>query len=124
MAILAKGVSDNYVSEKALIVASKMYFQHFAYIEWRIWVQNNNGLNKTCFFLNCCFSEKIQHTVKIDLFTDSKLVFRLCEIIKQKFEIDSASEPSAFYFEIRKAERQIGVDDVIYTDKSGIFHCL
>ena len=58
MVILAKDVSDNYVSEKALIVASEMYFQHFAYIEWRIWVQNNNGLNKTYFFLNCCFFRK------------------------------------------------------------------
>jgi hypothetical protein len=30
------------VSEKAVIAASEMYFQHFAYIEWRFPVQNNN----------------------------------------------------------------------------------
>ncbi len=55
MAILSKGFTGNYVSEKALIVASAMYFQHFAYIEWRIWFQNNEDLDKTCSFLKCCF---------------------------------------------------------------------
>ena len=70
------------------------------------------------------YSEQIQHTVKINLFTDSNLIFRLRKVIKQKFEIDSTSESSAFYFEIRKTEGQIGVDDVIDTDKCRIFHCL
>ena len=63
------------------------------------------------------YSEQIQHAVEIDLFTNNKLIFRLCEIIKQKFKIDSTSESSAFYFEIRKAEGQIGADDIIDTDK-------
>jgi len=75
-------------------------------------------------FVDLDYSEQIQHTIKIDLFTDNKLIFRLCEVIKQEFKIDSASESSAFYFEIGKTEREICVDDVIYTDKSGIFHCL
>lgn len=70
------------------------------------------------------YSENIQHTVEIDLFTDCKPAFRLCEIIKQKFQIDSTSESSAFNFEVRKPEGQICVDDVICTDESGIFHCL
>ena len=83
-----------------------------------------NSLFTVFKFVNLDYSEQIQHAVEIDLFTDSKLVFRLYEIIKQKFEIDSTSESSAFYFEIRKAEWQICVYDVIYTYKSGIFHCL
>ena len=82
------------------------------------------ALIKRIFSLIVVFSEKIQHAVEIDLFTDGKLVFRLCKIIKQKFQIDSTSESSAFYFEIRKTEGQIDADDVIDTDKSGIFHCL
>ena len=69
------------------------------------------------------YSEKVQHTVEVDLFTDSKLILRPYEIIKQKFEINSASESSAFYFEIRKAEGQISADDVADTDKPMIFHC-
>ena len=51
-------------------------------------------------FVDLDYSEQIKHTVEIDLFTDNKLIFRLCEIIKQKFKIDSTSEASAFYFEI------------------------
>ena len=83
-----------------------------------------NSLFTVFKFVNLDYSEQIQHAVEIDLFTNSKLVFRLYEIIKQKFEIDSTSESSAFYFEIRKTEGQIGADDVVCTDKSGIFHRL
>ena len=83
-----------------------------------------NSLFTVFKFVNLDYSEQIQHAVEIDLFTDSKLVFRLYEIIKQKFEVDSTSESSAFYFEIRKTKRQICVDDVVCTDKSGIVHCL
>lgn len=36
MVILSKGVADNYVSENALIVASEMFFQHFAYVIFTI----------------------------------------------------------------------------------------
>ena len=83
-----------------------------------------NSLFTVFKFVDLDYSEQIQHAVEIDLFTDSKLVFRLCEIIKQEFKIDSTSESSAFYFEIRKTEGQISVDDVIDTDKCWIFHCL
>ena len=79
-----------------------------------------NSLFTVFKFVNLDYSEQIQHAVEIDLFTDSKLVLRLYEIIKQKFEVDSTSESSAFYFEIRKTKRQICVDYIIYTDKSWI----
>ena len=83
-----------------------------------------NSLFTVFKFVNLDYSEQIQHAVEIDLFTDNKLIFRLYEIIKQKFEIDSTSESSAFYFEIRKTAGLIGTDDVFCTDKSGIFHSL
>ncbi len=59
------------------------------------------------YFFKIIHSEKIQHTVEIDLFTDSKLIFRLCEIIKQKLKDYSTSQTSAFYLEIRKTEGQM-----------------
>ena len=45
-------------------------------------------------------SKQIQHTVQIDFFSDMYLVFRSGHVIEQKFQYQSTSESSSFYFEI------------------------
>ena len=45
-------------------------------------------------------SKQIQHTVQIDFFSDMYLVFRSGHVIEQKFQYQSASESSSFYFKI------------------------
>ena len=45
-------------------------------------------------------SKQIQHTIQIDFFSDMYLVFRSGHVIEQKFQYQSASESSSFYFKI------------------------
>ena len=68
-------------------------------------------------------SKQIQHTVQIDFFSDMYLVFRSGHVIEQKFQYQSTSESSSFYFEIWKSHWQIAVLDILYPDKSWILHC-
>lgn len=52
------------------------------------------------------------------------LILWLRHIVEQKFKYHGTSKPSALYFKIAKAHRQISVFYIIYSDKAGIFHRL
>lgn len=45
-------------------------------------------------------SEQIQHVIQIDFLPDAQVVFRLCQIIKQKFQDQGAAQTAAFDFEM------------------------
>ena len=67
-------------------------------------------------------SKQVQHTVKIDFFSDMYLVFWSGHVIEQKFQNQSASEPAAFDFEIGKAHRKVRILNVLDADEARIFH--
>ncbi len=52
------------------------------------------------------------------------LIFRLRHIIKQKFKNQCTSKPASFNLKIRKSHWHVNILYIIYTDESGIFHCL
>ena len=68
--------------------------------------------------------KQIQHTVQIDGFPDGKLILRLCQIVKKKFQNQSAAKPPPLDFKIGKAHGKVGLLDIIDSDKAGIFHRL
>ena len=62
--------------------------------------------------------------IGIDDIKNTYLILWLRHIVEQKFQYHGTSKPSALYFKIAKAHRQISVFYIIYSDKAGIFHCL
>ncbi len=52
------------------------------------------------------------------------LILWFRHIVEQKFKYHGTSKPSALYFKIAKAHRQISVLYIVYSYKSRIFHRL
>lgn len=61
--------------------------------------------------------------IQIDRFPHRKLILRLRQIVKQKFQDQGAAKSPAFDLKIRKTHRYIDILDVIDPDKSWVFHC-
>ena len=70
------------------------------------------------------YSKKIQHIIQIYFFSDMDLIFRFSHIIQQKFQNQCTSKSSSFNLKIRKSHWHVNILYIIYTDESGIFHCL
>ena len=68
--------------------------------------------------------KKIQHIIQIYMLSHMNLIFRLRHIIKQKFKNQCTSKPASFNLKIRKSHWHVNILYIIYTDESGIFHCL
>ena len=51
-----------------------------------------------------------------------QMIFRFCQIMEQKLQQKSVSEPASFDFELRKAHGKIRGLNVLHADEAGTFH--
>ena len=69
-------------------------------------------------------SKQIQHVIQIYTFSDMQVIFRLCHIIKEKFQNQGAAKSPTFNFKIGKSHWQVDIFYIVYSDKPRICHCL
>ena len=54
-------------------------------------------------------SEKVQHGIQIQLLADSQLIFRLGQVVKQKFKDQRTAKAAPLDLELGEAPRQVGI---------------
>lgn len=64
-------------------------------------------------------SEKVQHGIQIQLLADSQLIFRLGQVVKQKFKDQRTAKAAPLDLELGEAPRQIGIPDGLMPIKPG-----
>ena len=67
-------------------------------------------------------SEKVQHIVQIQFLTDSQLVFRLSQVVEQKFKDQRTAKAAPLDLELGEAHRQVGIPNSLDADKAGVCH--